>query len=91
MRVTVEVQDPGGWLGDDRLRMEAAAPAGATGSATRGPGAQRPGIVIVRPHQVVPIKVRVRLLRAAGTTTEDRHLSFSLHLRLTQRTKARHR
>jgi hypothetical protein len=90
LRVTVDVQDPDGWLGDDLLRMKVRTGRGHW-VRTRGPGAQRPGTVLVRPHRVVPIKVRVRLKRGAGTTTEDRHLSFSLHLRLTQRTKARHR
>lgn len=89
LRVTVQVQDPDRWLGDDRLRMKVRTGKGRW-IRTGGPRAQRPGTVLVRPHQVIPIKVRVRLKRGAGTTTEDRHLSFSLHLRLSQRTKARH-
>lgn len=82
LQVLVRVVDGTRWLCCGHLRMTVAVDgrwrpvviAGSTGV----------GRVNLAPGDVVPVKVKLRLLRPAGNPAMNRRLSFSVKLRLTE-------
>ncbi|GCD88796.1 hypothetical protein [Nocardioides sp. LS1] len=82
LRVTFTVSDPTRWLEAGRLRMSVF----ANGAWTPVRVAGRTGVVHMLAHrgEVVPVKVRVRLLPDAGARSMDRSLRFDIAVRLTE-------
>ncbi|GAB3762988.1 hypothetical protein FB382_001333 [Nocardioides ginsengisegetis] len=82
LRVTFTVSDPTTWLEAGRLRMSVL----ANGTWTPVRAAGRTGVVhmLARRGEVVPVKVRVRLLPDAGARSMDRSLRFDIAVRLTE-------
>lgn len=82
LRVTFTVKDPTAWLESGRLRMSVF----ANGAWTPVRVAGRSGVVhmLARRGEVVPVRVRVRLLPDAGARSMDRSLRFQIAVRLTQ-------
>lgn len=82
LRVTFTVSDPTEWLEAGSLRMSVF----ADGTWTPVRVAGRTGVVhvLARRGEVVPVKVRVRLLPDAGVKSMDRSVRFDVAVRLTQ-------
>lgn len=88
LRVSVLVRDRTSFLAENGFRMQVRTGGGIT-HRMRHAGRQPAGRLVLRPDEIVPIMIRVRLLSATSNRTMDRHLKFHLRLRLTEHRPAK--
>lgn len=84
LSVSVGVRDRTGALSLPAFRL-AVRPRHQLWHRVRAPGRTR--TLVVDRGEVVPVAVRVRLMRRAGNRSMSRHATFTVHVRLTQRLK----
>ncbi|MCW2792784.1 MAG: hypothetical protein JWO76_1882 [Nocardioides sp.] len=84
LAISMNMSDPSGWLGNDKFRISVRT---GTGPWVRVQGGkQQTAKIQVDKGEVVPVSVRVRMLRKAGNKTMGRQLAFSVEVRISQRT-----
>lgn len=85
LRVTVHTADPTGWLRDNHVRL-ALRHHRRHWVRIHHAGNHGTRSLRVRRGEVVPVQVRFRMLRSARNHTRNRHLNFSVDVRLSQQT-----